>query len=159
MQKRSNNQDFIKYTGYEESNPFLKDYFNDSTVDLISYKITELLQGVDPENRPIIVPKENIVNVMNNIYSSYRPNTGDIFGRYTIPSGTTTDSYIQNMIDQVIEVITSDVRTSILQETSNSRLSVWNTVYGDFNPHGLQQHSFIKVRNKRPTPFQFHMRY
>jgi hypothetical protein len=96
---------------------------------------------------------------MNDIYESYRPPTGDIFSRYIVPSGTSSESYVQNMIDQVIEVITSDVRNNLGMEECNKKLSIWTTVYGDFNSSGLRQHAPIKVRNKRPTPMLFQMNY
>ena len=44
-------------------------------------------------------------------------------------------------------------------EENNRKLTIWTTVYGDFNQHGLQQHSKIKVRNKRPNPMEFNMNY
>lgn len=150
---------YIKHVGYTESNVCIQKYFDVSTVRTISHKVTELLQGVDPQNRPIIVPNKTICSVMNDIYSSYRPPTGDIFSRYIVPSGTSSESYVQNMIDQVIEVITSDVRNNLGMEECNKKLSIWTTVLGDFNAHGLQQHPKIKVRHKRPNPFQFHMNY
>lgn len=150
---------YIKHVGYSESNACIKKYFDKHTVSTISYKITELLQGVDPSGRPIIVPNKTICSVMNDIYNSYRPPTGDIFSRYIVPSGTSSENYVQSMIDQVIEVITSDVRNNLGMEENNKKLSIWTTVYGDFNEHGLQQHSSIKVRKKRPTPMQFQMNY
>jgi hypothetical protein len=150
---------YIKHIGYSETNDCIAKYFDSSTVKLISYKITQLLAGVDSQNRPIVVPDSTIVSVMNDIYDGYRPPTGDIYSRYNIPSGTTSESYVQNMIDQVIEVITSYVRNTLEMEENNRKLSVWTTVYGDFNEHGLQQHSQIKVQNKRPNPFMFNMNY
>jgi hypothetical protein len=150
---------YIKHVGYEENNFCIKKYFDSSTVRTISHKVTELLQGVDPQGRPIIVPNKTIYSVMNDIYDSYRPPTGDIFSRYIVPSGTSSESYVQNMIDQVIEVITSDVRNNLEMEENNKKLSIWSTVYGDFNSQGLQQHPQIKVRNKRPTPMLFNMNY
>ena len=150
---------YIKHVGYSENNECIKTYFDVRTVSTISHKVTQLLQGVDPENRPIIVPTSTICSVMNDIYESYRPPTGDIYSRYTVPSGTSSESYVQNMIDQVIEVITSDVRNNLEMEENNRKLTVWTTVYGDFNEHGLRQHAPIKVRNKRPAPMQFMMNY
>ena len=153
------NDSFIRHVGYEESNQCIKKYFSKDTVDIISHKITQLLQGVDPQNRPIIVPDKTIYQIMDSIYTSYRPPTGDIYGRYNVPSGTSSTSYVQNMIDQVIEIITSDVRNNLGMEECNSKLSIWTTVYGDFNKCGLKSHAPIKVRNKRPTPMQFNMNY
>jgi hypothetical protein len=150
---------YIKHVGYKQSNVCIQKYFDISTVSTISNKVTELLQGVDPENRPIVVPDSTICSVMSEIYDSYRPPTGDIFSRYNIPSGIGSESYVQNMIDQVIEVITSDVRNNLGMEECNKKLTIWTTVLGDFNNDGLRSHPPIKVRNKRPAPMQFNMNY
>lgn len=150
---------FQKHVGYKQNNVSIQKYFSPETIQTISAKVTELLQGIDPQNRPIIVPDKTISSVMSTIYNNYRPPTGDIYGRYNVPSGTSSESYVQNMIDQVIEVITSDVKNNLGMEECNSKLSIWTTVYGDFNTHGLQQHPKIKVRNKRPTPMLFQMNY
>jgi len=150
---------YIRHPGWEESNVCIKKYFSPETVRLISSKVTELTMGVDPNNRPIVVPYETICSVMNDIYTSYRPPTGDIYSRYIVPSGMGAESYVQSMIDQVIEIIVSDIRNNLGMEECNRKLSIWTTVLGDFNDNGLRQHPPIKVRNKRPTPFQFHLRY
>ena len=150
---------YNRYVGYKEDNVGIREYFDTKTVRTISNKVTELLQGVDPENRPIIVPDKTICSIMSQIYYSYRPPTGDIYSRYIVPSGTSSESYVQNMIDQVIEVITSNVRNSLGMEENNRKLSIWTTVYGDFNEHSLRAHPPIKIRNKRPQPFMFNMHY
>jgi hypothetical protein len=150
---------FMRHVGWEESNGCIKKYFSKETVDIIARKITELTLGVDPKNRPIVVPSKNICSIMSEVYQSYRPPTGDIYGRYNVPSGTGPESYVQNMIDQTIEIITNDIRNNLGMEENNRKLTIWTTVYGDFNEHGLRAHPPIKVRNKRPNPMEFHMRY
>jgi hypothetical protein len=151
---------FVRHPGWQWStNASLNDYFSKKTVDIISRKITELTMGVDPKNRPIIVSTPNICGVMSTVYQNYRPPTGDIYGRYNVPSGTGQQSFNQNMIDQVIEIITNDVKNNLEMEENNRKLTIWTTVYGDFNEHGLRQHPPIKVLNKRPNPMEFHMRY
>ena len=152
-------ENLLRHAGYKDENLCIKKYFSENTVRIISNKITDLLMGVDPKNRPIIVPDKSIISVMNEIYNSYRPPTGDIFSRYTVQSGTSEENYIQNMIDQTIEVITSDVRNNLGMEECNRKLTVWTTVYGDFNSHGLRQVPPIKIRNKHPAHLQIHMRY
>jgi hypothetical protein len=149
---------YVKHVGYDQNNTVTKKFFSSDTVEIISHKVTELLQGVDAQNRPIIVPNKTICHLMDSVYSNYRPQTGDIHGRYNI-HGDGTSNYIQNMIDEVIEIIVSDVRNNLEMEEHNSKLSIWTTVFGDFNQHGLQQHSKIKVRNKRPASMQFNMNY
>lgn len=141
---------YIRHPGWKEDNVCIRKYFGPQTVRTISRKITELLQGVDKQNRPIIVPDNTIHSVMNEIYTSYRPQTGDIYGRYTVPRSE-PENDVQSMIDQVIEVITSDVRTNLGMQECNEALSVWTTVLGDFNEHGLRQHSKIKVRERNTS--------
>jgi hypothetical protein len=150
---------YTKFVGYQQDNKCIQEYFSQQTVSMISKKVTELLMGVDPRNRPIIVPDRIIANVMDSIYTNFRPATGDIFGRYNVPSGSSTDSYVQSMIDQTIEVIVSDVRNNLEQEESNKKLTVYTTILGSFNEHGLRSHSKIKTRNRRPTPMLFNMNY
>jgi hypothetical protein len=151
-------QNYSRYVGWEETNDQIKYYYSQETVKLISKKVSEILEGVDSQNRKIVVPDQTIINVMNGIELSYRPETGDIFGRYNVPKSSPTN-YLQDMIDQTIELITSDVRNNIETDQNNKKLTVWTTVYGDFNNHGLRQHAPIKVRNKRPNPLQFNMNY
>ena len=150
---------FMRYVGWEESNDCTKKFFSKETVDIISRKVTELTMGVDPQNRPIVVPTPNICGLMSEVYQAYRPPTGDIHTRYNIPSGTGPQSQVQNMIDQVIEIITNNIRYSLEMEENNRKLTIWTTVYGDFNEHGLRRHAPIKVLNKRPNSFEFHMNY
>jgi hypothetical protein len=78
------NDQFKRYVGYEERH---SDIFNNKVVRLVSKKITHLLMGVDPENRPIIVPDSTIFSVMSSITHGFRPQEdGNIYTRYTIPS-------------------------------------------------------------------------
>jgi hypothetical protein len=153
------NLDKMRYVGYSESNECISKFFSQSTVNMISKKCSDLLMGVDPQNRRIIVPDDIICNVMSSVNESYRPAVGDIYSRYIIPSGENGVTMVQNMIDQVIEIITSDIRNSMEMEQNNKKLTAWTALYGDFNKHNLRAHPPIKVLNKRPTPFQFHMRY
>ena len=149
---------YIKHVGYFPNN-CIKEYFNAKTVKLISNKITQLTLGVDENNRPIIVPNKTICKIMNDIYNTYKPPTGDIYSRYNVSSGITSENYVQNMIDQVIEIIVSDIKNNLEMEENNRKLSIWTTVYGDFNEHQLRQHPPIKIRNKRPASMQFNMNY
>jgi len=127
-------------------------------VRLISRKVTELTRGVDHLNRSIVVPDERIYEVMDGVLQSYKPATGDIFTRYVVPNNE-PENAIQSMIDQTIEIITTNIRSTLGIEQNNQSLSAWVQVYGDFNTNGLRAHSILKIREKRPSPFQFHMNY
>ena len=115
--------------------------------------------GVHPQNLPIVVPKRTIAGILSNVQANYQPPVGDIMTRYIIPSSVGPDDYVQNIINQTIEIITNSVRTEMEMAQNNEKLTIWTTVYGDFNEHKLRQHPPIKVLNKRPNPFQFHMNY
>ena len=154
------NNNYLKYIGYTENdNPCIKKYFSSTTIKNIQQKVTELTLGVDPHNRPIQVSENVICNVMSDIHDSFRPAVGDIFTRYSIPTGSTSVSYVDDMINQVIEVIVSDIKNTTMMEENNKKLTAWTTLLGDFNEHNLRSHSIIKVQNKRPAPFQFNMNY
>ena len=149
---------YYRYVGYRENNKCIQKYFSTETVNLISRKVTELLQGVDPLGRPILVPANSICSIMSNVYDSFRPETGDIYSRYIIPTKS-QQSNVQNMIDQVIEIITSQVRTELGMEENNAKLTAWTTVLGDFNKFGLLSHAPIKTRQRRADPLMFNMNY
>lgn len=149
---------YLRYTGWEESNPDLKIFFSPDTVKLISKKVTELTRGVDPLNRPIIVPPYRIGEVMSSVFSRFRPSTGDIYSRYNIPSDANPDT-LQTLIDRTIELITSAIRNELGTEQGNQTLSAWVQVYGDFNTHGLRQHPPITTRDKKPNTMMFNMNY
>jgi len=150
---------YIRHVGYNDDNSYIKTFFRKDTVNLISSKITELLHGVHPENRPIVVTDANISSIMSNVYKCYTPPIGDIYSRYTVQNGISADNYIQSLINQTIEIITSYVKNAMEMDENNKKLTIWTTVYGDFNRHGLKQTPQIKIRNKHPVYGQIHMHY
>ena len=159
------NDQYIKHVGFDDTlyidgNGYscLKEFFSKKNIDKVSHKITELLIGVDHNNRNIIVPDKTIGSVMSAVYGTFRPETGDIYSRYNIPQGGSPD-YIARMNDQVINIITSDIKNTLGMEQVNSKLTVWTTVLGDFNESGLRSHQPIKLRERRPSPMLFHMNY
>jgi hypothetical protein len=154
------NLDYTRHSGYQDSSSeFQKKYYNINTVNTISKKLTELLRGVDHLNRPIVIPNKSIVNIMDSVYQSFRPQTGDIFSRFTMPNGLNSDDYIQSLIDQTIEIIYSDVKNNMEMDQYNKKLSVWTTVLGDFNDNQLRSYPPIKVLNKHPQYMAFFENY
>jgi len=136
----------------------IKTFHSKKNIDQISSKITELLKGFDKKNRSIIVPNSTIYNVMLSVYTSFIPKTGDIFSRYNILKDN-KENYIQTMIDDVINIIVTDIKNNIEIDECNKKLNIWTTVLGDFNEHGLRSHNKIKLREKRPMPMAFNMNY
>lgn len=159
------NDQYIKHVGYTDhicdsfcEPSCTRRFYSQSNINKISRKITELLMGVDKNNRPIIVPDKTICSVMSAVYQSFRPETGDIHSRYIVPKER-DQNYVQRMIDEVINIITTNVKDSLGMEECNKKLSIWTTVLGDFNKHGLKSHSKIKLRENRPMPMMFNMNY
>lgn len=150
-----------KHPGFTDFSYCLRQYFSQNTIDIISHKVTQLLMGVDPQNRPIIVPDKQIGFVMDTVYRNFIPyNAGDIYTRYVVPNGNNTDSYVQNMIDQVIEIIYSDVKNNIEIDQNNAKLTIWTTILGEgMNEHQLRSFPPLKTLLKRPAPMQFNMNY
>jgi len=149
----------MKYVGWQDNQPWLQKYYSQTSLRTISKKVTELLNGVEPNGRPIIVTDEVIGNVMNDVYNYYVPAVGDIYSRYNIPNGPNPENYAQSMIDQTIELIVNYVKNQYEMSENNRKLTVWTTVLGDFNAQGLRAHPEIKIRKRRPDPMQFHMNY
>ena len=147
---------FMRFVGYQENNFCVQKYYSQETIDLISYKVTQLTLGVC--SKPIIVTDRVIGHVMSQIYIGYRPETGSIYSRYTIPSPGVVN-YVQDMIDRSIEFITSHISSQYGMIENNSKLSIWDTVLGDFNKQGLRSHDIIKTRERRPDPMMFFENY
>jgi hypothetical protein len=130
-----------------------KELFSKQNINKVSSKITQLLQGIDSKNRKIIIPDKTIGSIMSTVYNNFNPVRSDMYSTYQ------TNSDLTQVNDQVINIITSDIKNNIGMEECNSKLSIWTTVLGDFNQHGLRQHSSIKIREKRPNPMLFNMNY
>jgi len=158
MNKIQYNDDYLRYSGYQDINPCIQELFDQKTITKISRKVTQLLLGVHPENLPIIVPDHIIGSVVSNIYTNFKPSTGDIYAMYNIP-GKDNQSIVGSVVDQAIETIVSDVRNNMETAQNNAKLTIWTTVYGDFNEHGLRQHPPIKIQNRRSNPMEFNMNY
>lgn len=158
IQTTQYNDNYMRYPGYDESGTCYQYLFHPNTIKRISGKVTELLMGVDLYNRPIRVPDEVIGSVISNIYVNFVPSVGDIFSRLNIPSKD-VQSISSKILDQAIEVIVSDVKNNMEMAQNNAKLTVWSTVLGDFNEHGLRSHPIIKTLKRRANPMEFNMNY
>ena len=132
----------------------IKKYFSKENIDKISHKITELLQGVDIKNRRIIVPNDTIVSVMRSVYKNFVPENIQII-RDKEPNN------IQIITDKVINIITKDVKYNLGIEQNNSKLTIWNSILGDFNSHGLNNHPPLKLKENtyHDNKMEFMMMY
>ena len=156
------NDQFIKHVGFDDTlcddTSCLREFFSKKNRDKVGCKITELLYGVDCENRDIIIPDKTICSIMSSVYENFRPETSDIYSRYNIQQSGSSD-YLTRMNDEVINIITSDVKNNLGMDQCNSKLTIWTTVLGDFNEAGLRSHPPIKLKERRPSTMLFNMNY
>jgi hypothetical protein len=133
----------MKYGGHQifvEDDYNMTSYFSQETVDMISRKVTQLLEGVDSKGRTMLIPDETIRRLLGSIYENRRGNKRD-------------------MIDMVIMAIVQQVKDEAEILEQNQKLSQWVVQYnGDY---GIVPYSELKLRTRqrRPTPMLFGMRY
>lgn len=133
--------------------------FSQQNIDYLSTTISDALRGVDPQNRRIIIPDDKICNVLSTVYKyGTRCNVGDIYSKYIIePIAVRND--IKDINNQTINIIVSSIRDEVEMTSNNKKLSVWDTVYGDFNRQGLRAHAPIKIRKRMPQRMMFFENY
>jgi len=132
--------------------------FTKKTISLIREKVSEYLTGVDEYNRKIIPSDRVIVTALFGVKNVYVPKTGDIYGRFIVVDENLRNDY-GSIVDQTISLLVRGISTDLGMIENNNKLSIWTTVLGDFNEHGLRSHPVIKTRDRRPDPYLFNMKY
>lgn len=148
----------MRFVGWTENSPFRTKFLSPETVGMVSKRITHFLKGIDQLGRDIVVPDETILNVMDQVLLNFRPEVGDIFTRHHIINKRQFETF-NNLINEVVEIIVSQIKNEEMTLKCNRQLSVWNTIYGEHNAHGLRQHAPIKINRKRPQSMAFFENY
>jgi len=65
----------------------------------------------------------------------------------------------QQIILRTINLIVSYIKNQIETNECNKNLTIWTSVYGDFNKHGLRGHPPIKLKENTIQPMMFNMNY
>lgn len=152
------NSNMVGWNGSISDNPIIQKLFSKQTIRTIQQKTSEYLVGLNPDGKRI-VPSDRVVEaILYGVYRSHRPETGDIYGKYLVNNMNMRNDYAY-IVDKCISLLVRGIRDELETEQNNQKLSIWTTVLGDFNEHGLRQYAPIKIREKRPDNFQFHMRY
>ena len=150
------------FVGYEQNAaqmPLTQFLFSKENLDALSTIITDVCRDLDEQGRDIVVPPTTIAGVLSSVLrNGTRTHVGDIFTRYTIPQAHARND-ADNINLQTINIITSTVRNEFETVRNNKRLSVWNTVLGDFNQQGLRAYPPIKIRERAPQRMMFNMNY
>jgi hypothetical protein len=132
--------------------------FSDENLTRMQDKLTYLLRGVHPEGKKIVVNKEVIANTLSGYFIRQVPQVGDIFSRYQVVNELVRND-AQELINKTLQTIYDYIKNEYEMIENNNKLTIWTTVYGDFNEHGLRRHSTIKINHKRPDPMLFNMNY
>ena len=61
-------------------------------------------------------------------------------GKYFVFFSVFFDVFLPDIVDESI----------LIMEENNKKLTIWTTVFGDFNSHGLRSHAPIKLRERKP---------
>jgi len=154
--------DMNPYVGWEtvsQDNPLVQKLFTKTTLSVIQQKTGDYLSGVDPNGRRIIPSERIVISALFGVFREHVPRTGDIYGKYLVVDQAKRDDY-SYIVDKTISLLVQGIRDDVETAQHNQSLTIWTTLYGDFNEHKLRQHPPIKVNEgKRPDPFLFHMRY
>jgi hypothetical protein len=157
------NRDALRYVGFSpnsnDCNAGLDSLFSDASIKRMSKSITHFLGKSLANGRPIVVPDKTIIGILSKMVDSYRAETGDIYaGKYNIPNNNL--GMYDKVVLQTITLIVDNVRNTLEMENINGKLSIWTTVLGDFNDHGLRSHAPLggEIDSTRNL-FQFHMNY
>lgn len=154
---------YLRHAGWSQTTAKNQQYaelWSPDHLCVVQHKINQLLEGVGPGGRDVVVPLKVIGSVISQVFESHRPIVGDPFSRYIQPGiedGKRND--IRDITDRTIEIIVTQIRNEFSMAENNSRLSIWSTLYGDFNNQGLRAHPPIKIRQRRIPSMMFNLNY
>jgi hypothetical protein len=138
------------------------DLFKQETVNYIQQQVSNYLTPMS--GKPVMVEDKQIREMITSVWNieSVRPAniyTKDTFNNVGTQWESPTQTPYKRIVEIVIQSITSQIRNLHEMAECNNSLSIWNSLYGDFNPAGLRAHPKIKLRERRPATMQFNMNY
>lgn len=136
-----------------------QDLFKDATVSFIQREVANYLMPL--YEKPVLVPPHVVRQMITSVWDKEAGgDRADIYTAATFKLPEDEPGYdYQRIVRIVIQSITNQLKVEKEMENCNNKLNIWNTVLGDFNEAGLRAHPKIKLREKRPAAFQFHMHY
>ena len=154
---------FYRFVGWESNAP-VKRLFSKKVLECTQKEITKLLKGVNPNGKDIIVPIETIGSVFSQFLNNQPTNRelGDIYSRFIIDNPR-EQGIVESIVQRSVSVIVDTITNEYGMIENNKKLSIWTTVLGDFNKHGLNSYSQSQItgaiRKKRPQTMAFNMNY
>ena len=140
------------------SSGYLAQLFSDRTIQTIQQKASQALNGRVKGIDRVIRPSERVVRgALQTVYMDHSPNTGDIYGKFTVLDGP--GSNYNAIVDKTVSMLVQGIEAQLNME-HNNKFSAWDArVLGDFNAQGVRRHDVIKLRERGPDRMQFHMKY
>ena len=152
----------LRFVGWNETidgDKTIEKLFSHENIQNMSRKITELLQGVNPDGRDIIVTDRVISAALSDIYeNTTREYIGGIYTKNNIILNEPRNDF-REMVNQTIGQIVGYVRNESEMIENNNKLTIWTTILGDFNKEGLRSHPPIKILKNHPQHMAFNMNY
>lgn len=155
---------FQRFVGWSTTRGSLEEkFFSPETVKFISNQATAGLRCLREDKRPIIVIDEVIAHAMSSVYTGYFygksfEHIGDIYTIFQIPPEEPRDDF-KSLVLLTLNFIISQIRDEYQMQVNNEKLTVWTTLLGDFNEHGLRQYSTLRINNKNINKVRFNMNY
>lgn len=155
-----NNMRFVGWSKNFRSTACLDELFSYENIKMIQNKVAELTLGISEEDRPFLVPESTICSLLSELLINQRPKVGDIYSRYTVPDSSIRDDVLE-LTQKCIQIIYDNIKTSIGMEKNNAKLTIWDSIYSEGNPRGLNSvpHGFAKIAHKRPQSMFFFSNY
>jgi hypothetical protein len=152
-------QRYVGWTNTSSQDANLNYLYSPENLLELQVVIKNSLKGVHPEGKDIIVSTNQIAEVLSNVYENgTRTGIGDIYSRYIIEQEKPRCD-IRTLNNQTVQAIVNQIKTEFEVQENNKKLTIWTSVYGDFNKEGLRAHPPIKIRKKHPQYMAFNMNY
>ena len=128
------------------------------TINIVRKKVMIKLNSEFPiETKYLTISEDLIETVVINTTQSYiSKRIGSIYSKEIQQDIYNRD---QAILNTSILTIYNYYVSQIRQDLCHKNLSIWNSVLGESNQHGLLPHSKIKLNNKRTNSMQFRMNY
>ena len=118
---------YVRFVGYNDFNIDLNYYFSKENVGIISKEITNLLKGVDPDNRPIIVPDMGhfeILTLMHTYCVSRKLDPTVAYYIYCLDDSNPSNNFLLNIKPNgllLIKWMTLKVKKCIKQQLTETK--------------------------------------
>ena len=138
-----------------ENNAGYKIFFSEENMNMLSSIIFKKLQA---HGLYMVVTKRVIAGIMSDLLRKHSAKLADIHSIFTIPDELPRND-LATLNERVVNTIVSTIVNEDDMRRMNESLNIWDTVYGDFNRHGLRAHSKIRKRERDYLKGQFNINY